>query len=922
MTQNLTKHQLNIKSHLSKLFPNDEKSQKILKKHTSSSNAISNLQYSNSSIDFNRNATKIKLDRIVEKLEVNSEEEKCEILKLLLKKLDSAILTDSCVPKTVYLILQTAKREFLHGDFELNLPDRRVRDKVFEFSDDESGESYHAFEEGLSDWDDELDDDEMDDNAGIEPKQDKTKIKTNSENFDKNEDSKNNSFDSESSEFVIEPSPFQLKNYPSPNKILVTESDICMNILSMLMSGGRGLSSLYTTGFQLFKHATSDTASEITALDFKTTSYQVSHITDGCINTMLKKFLPPINVIKHVLTFCEKIRKSPWACNRYVSEFCAILNDEYNLIHGHLVECYTNIQVNPTCRQANLLRLHHFARKVMKKLDGLWQGAGRTAFLGEKSARLSHQQRFGLILNEIYLKEFQQKIEVDALAGTRVQDFYNVEQFHENNFFDEVLEDFKNHDSRAKNDEMRDDDLKNEKLLRMFSLCQASIQQILHGTANPRVRPVMLDVHLPGHFWSTIRSKITETSHSTSNLNQTLFLNDEETEQQTRDNNFVELMDSKLRGIASDLKIAAEYAKLGHQLKLRMPNFDYLEEFTDIEMAGKLSRKLKIDVTDLVWSSLKQDLVKDFKVFHDFYFARNGLLLDDIIRDTQSDNNCNLDLVQVLFNDWEVVFTGGTIQVVSPEEQSTNDFEKTLKNYDFLRKMKHKWTVSLLDFSEKWPMCLFVNDFHKRAMQTILNLIVSLKQCLGDLNGFVPKVEDSKDSQRLHVLKFRFVNMMNGILNYITYGVIEPKLQQFSRDMEGLSDPLVAYCAHDEMISKMCKDLAILTPEISDNNSFSGSTLIADNSDNSSVRNDSTIKNKKLTAETTAMTIWVIITKLVNLGYDLVDTAKVENKLSNLKIRNFERAFNNYQQNLGYPIKHISSKLNMTLPFLDQLSCI
>ena len=120
--------------------------------------------------------------------------------------------------------------------------------------------------------------------------------------------------------------------------------------------------------------------------------------------------------------------------------------------------------------------------------------------------------------------------------------------------------------------------------------------------------------------FSRNRLKITETSHpnSTSNLNQTMFLNDEETEQ-AQNNNFVELMDSKLRGIAADLKIAAEYAKLGHKLKLRMPDFGYLEEFTDIEMAGKLSRKLKIDVTDLVWSSLKQDLVAEFKVFHDFY---------------------------------------------------------------------------------------------------------------------------------------------------------------------------------------------------------------------------------------------------------------------------------------------------------------
>ena len=148
----------------------------------------------------------------------------------------------------------------------------------------------------------------------------------------------------------------------------------------------------------------------------------------------------------------------------------------------------------------------------MKKLDGLWQGAGRRAFLDEQSARLSHQQRYGLILNEIYLKEFQHVIEVDASDATRVEDFHNVEQIRENHFFDEVLEEFKNNDdSNVENHDKVD--LKNKNstdlptshnFLRMFSLCQASIRQILHGTANPRVRPVMLDVHLPGHFWSTI----------------------------------------------------------------------------------------------------------------------------------------------------------------------------------------------------------------------------------------------------------------------------------------------------------------------------------------------------------------------------------------------------------------------------------
>ena len=312
--------------------------------------------------------------------------------------------------------------------------------------------------------------------------------------------------DSESSEFCIQ-SDFQLKI--DPNKILVTEADICMNVLSMLMSGGRGLSSLYTTGFQLFKHATPDNNSEIIALDFKTTSYQVAHVTDGCLNSMLQKFTSYINLIKQVLTFCEKIRQnSNWASYRYVSEFCAILNDEYNCVHGQLVECYTSIQVNSSCRQANLLRLYVFVRKVMKRLYGLWNTAGKKAFLENSS--LSHQQRYGLILNEIYLKEFQESIEDDARKKIKACDFYDFKKSSENHYFDEVLEDLKIRKVETVS-EKQERNLTNacnfstsNNFLRMFSLCQTSIKQILHGTANPRVRPVMLDVHLSGHFWSAI----------------------------------------------------------------------------------------------------------------------------------------------------------------------------------------------------------------------------------------------------------------------------------------------------------------------------------------------------------------------------------------------------------------------------------
>lgn len=116
-----------------------------------------------------------------------------------------------------------------------------------------------------------------------------------------------------------------------------------------------------------------------------------------------------------------------------------------------------------------------------------------------------------------------------------------------------------------------------------------------------------------------IRSKINE-SNLNSNPNQTFFITEEEnTENSENQNDFVKLMDSKLRSIATDLKIAAEYAKLGHKLKLKIPSFEYLENFNDIEMAGKIARKLKIDVTDLVWSSLKEQLVEDFKVYHNFY---------------------------------------------------------------------------------------------------------------------------------------------------------------------------------------------------------------------------------------------------------------------------------------------------------------
>ena len=82
----------------------------------------------------------------------------------------------------------------------------------------------------------------------------------------------------------------------------------------------------------------------------------------------------------------------------------------------------------------------------------------------------------------------------------------------------------------------------------------------------------------------------------------------------------------------------------------------------------------------------------------------------------------------------------------------------------------------------------------------------------------------------------------------------------------------------------MCKDLAILTPEITNGNSSYFTNSVS--ASNTAGLIDSKIQSKKFTAETTAMTIWVIITKLVNLGYELVDTAKVEEKLSNLKVQN------------------------------------
>ena len=81
---------------------------------------------------------------------------------------------------------------------------------------------------------------------------------------------------------------------------------------------------------------------------------------------------------------------------------------------------------------------------------------------------------------------------------------------------------------------------------------------------------------------------------------------------------FVKLMDTKLQAIAMDLKIAAEYAKLHRTLKLKMPNVS-LEKFSDIQMAEKLSRKLKSDLTVSTWNYLKPGLIEDFKIFHDFY---------------------------------------------------------------------------------------------------------------------------------------------------------------------------------------------------------------------------------------------------------------------------------------------------------------
>jgi len=372
------------------------------------------------------------------------------------------------------LIMETAKKEFVHADFELNLVERRPEREIYAFSESDSAESYHAYEEELSDWaESECDEDSEEIFGGDGPKKEES-VEIESEN--------GQSFPSDEDEVepdlqvMLSDNPFALRGYPRMEKTLVSEIDVCMNVLSMLMSGGRGLSSLYTHGFQIFKFDGAD-KSKSSIVPVEGSQFQVVHISDGGLFSILKKFCPYINLTRQVLDFCEAIRKTHWAYNRYVSEFCAVLDDSYMRVHDSLVKCYSDIQVNYACRQASLLRLYSFTRRTFHELSQLWTSIGKKAF-GPENSSLSHQQRYGLILNELYLKEFQNEIKLNA-SGVPTNPIQQAQNPVPSSAF-----------------------------LRMFSLCRASIRQILGGTQNTKVRPVMLDVHLGGEFWAAIREKI------------------------------------------------------------------------------------------------------------------------------------------------------------------------------------------------------------------------------------------------------------------------------------------------------------------------------------------------------------------------------------------------------------------------------
>ena len=571
----LTKTQESIKSLISTLLNNQNHPYKT-------PNKIYNLQYGGSMEDFSQQATKQKILKIIEKLEINNQSEKADILEdlvfLELSSIDEEYLsTGSTVNKSINFLLNLARKEFVVNDFEYKLQEVR-EEKSFQRAqseqneptvtfnqstrdvnsgDDESELSKYEFgdylEEELSDWSNDSDiDDDSDGSGDFQAKHDISgQSFTSSSYLSTDEDDYLNENQQAPHMDCLYANPFEVSSTIGlttncSNKILVTELDVCCNLIKNLMYGNTSshtAGAMQDSSFELFKTTNTSLCAPKTLEEI---NFKIPHLSEGSLCNILKWFTKYVNVSKNILNFSKIITDSRRASdlkseksryltvsekdfkfNIYVNELVAILNLEYQKLHNLLENYYTDLITFKI--SGNLLHLKLFVFKNFKVINNLWKIINK-CFDGGKTGHLSHQERYSLILTEFYKIQNEGKICEDLLkceedrlleevkTGPDAQRNIRCSVFEDPVIDLNVDPDFwvkLSHTQTVPDNvpkihvDMHEIEPRYQNLfliywLRMFQLCKSSIDTMLRGNYNCRLNPVYLDVCLEGRFWDII----------------------------------------------------------------------------------------------------------------------------------------------------------------------------------------------------------------------------------------------------------------------------------------------------------------------------------------------------------------------------------------------------------------------------------
>lgn len=359
-----------------------------------------------------------------------------------------------------------------------------------------------------------------------------------------------------------------------------------------MISGARGLHNLYIVpGFQLFEHESTDN-SLVKYIPSDQHNFIITHISPGCLDSILLQFTHYINLIRSALNFTEKIRASNLKFYRYISEFVGIIHEEYTYVHSNFSKVYDSIRENKF--PANLLKLYRFTVKNCENLKRIMSLCENT--FNDATSKWTHQKRYTQVLELLYVMEFRKTIDFQ-----KYKSLYGI-------------------DCQMGGSET-------PYWLRMFALSHKAVVDSINGVQNPKIKPAILYVKFKGYFWSTLDEIMSE---SDSNKTFNLTRGPELLDQDDLGEDDSKVFSSNLQKLSADLKTVAEYSKLakflGHKIKV-----DVRSDFSSVASAKVSAENLKKNISASLLACTKDQVLKSLTILHNFYLGQNGLIYDHLL---------------------------------------------------------------------------------------------------------------------------------------------------------------------------------------------------------------------------------------------------------------------------------------------------